>query len=135
MDPGCCGECLTSGHLSAVDLTLTARRVAGWALAQYGYKAYRGSEPSPEEARVLVVADERLRAEALAIANSIWLVRDLVNQPANLMGPAELAQAATDLATMHGATCTSRSGSPLKTDFRRSKRSVKPQQRAGPTCH
>ena len=89
MDLGRRGECLTSGHLSARRFDTDGATVAGWALAQYGYKAYRGSEPSPEEARVLVVADERLRAEALAIANSIWLVRDLVNQPANLMGPAD----------------------------------------------
>ena len=108
---------LPAGTYQPVDLTLTARQVAGWALAQYGYKAYRGSEPSPEEARVLVVADERLRAEALAIANSIWLVRDLVNQPANLMGPVELAQAATDLAIMHGATCDVTIGQPIEDGF------------------
>ena len=112
MDLGCGGECSPAGTYQPIGLTLTARQVAGWALAQYDYKAYRGSEPSPEEARVLVVADERLRAEALAIANSIWLVRDLVNQPANLMGPAELAQAATDLAALYGATCDVTVGQP-----------------------
>jgi len=108
---------LPPGIYQPIGLSLTARQVAGWALAPYSYKAYCGSQPDATDARVLVVSDERLRAEAIAIANSIWLVRDLVNQPANLMGPAELAQTAVDLAALHGASCDVSLGQSIEDGF------------------
>lgn len=39
------------------------------------------------------------------MAQAIWLGRDLINQPANLLGPEELAQAAADVLRVHGAQC------------------------------
>ena len=40
---------------------------------------------------------------ALATARGAWLARDLINTPANLLGPAELAEATTALAERFGA--------------------------------
>ena len=41
---------------------------------------------------------------ALSEAAAAWMVRDLVNAPANQLGPSELAEAAVALGTRHGAT-------------------------------
>ncbi len=43
-------------------------------------------------------------ARALALAETTWLVRDLINLPANLLGPAELAAAAASVLRPLGAT-------------------------------
>jgi hypothetical protein len=40
-----------------------------------------------------------------AIAEGVYLARDLINTPANDLGPAELAEAARRLAERHGAAC------------------------------
>ncbi|GBQ15939.1 leucyl aminopeptidase family protein [Swaminathania salitolerans] len=45
-------------------------------------------------------------APALALARATWLGRDLVNMPANLLGPSELAASARDALAGRGATCT-----------------------------
>ncbi|MBO1324590.1 leucyl aminopeptidase family protein [Acetobacter sp. TBRC 12305] len=47
----------------------------------------------------------RAESEGLAVeqARSIWLARDLINMPANLLGPSELAQAARDVLEPLGA--------------------------------
>jgi leucyl aminopeptidase len=77
-------------------------RVAlAWALGAYGYDRYRGkpAEPRPR----LVVGEAFDLAEPIAIARACALARDLINTPANDMGPAELEQAARDVAAAHGA--------------------------------
>lgn len=50
---------------------------------------------------------------ALNVAQAIWLGRDLVNMPANLLGPSELADSAAALASRHGATIDIVSGAVL----------------------
>ena len=108
---------LPSGYYEPKDLSISARQVASWALAQYRFKAHRGSQVATDEARVLVIRDDALRAEALAIANSVWFVRDLVNQPANLLGPEQLAEVSKVLATAHGATLNVFEGDAVVVDF------------------
>ncbi len=49
------------------------------------------------------------------MAEGEFLTRDLINTPAQDMGPAELEQAARDLATRHGATVTVTTGDDLLT--------------------
>jgi leucyl aminopeptidase len=43
--------------------------------------------------------------DSVATAAAIWFARDLINTPANLLGPRELAEAAAGLARAHGASC------------------------------
>ncbi|MEJ0046836.1 MAG: leucyl aminopeptidase family protein [Rhodospirillales bacterium] len=50
---------------------------------------------------------------ALTIATITWLVRDLINLPANLLGPAELAVAAADALSAAGAEVTIMEGEHL----------------------
>ncbi|GBR08238.1 leucyl aminopeptidase family protein [Asaia siamensis] len=55
---------------------------------------------------------EDVRA-VMPMAQAIWLGRDLINQPANLLGPAELAQEAADVVSAQGAACEIISGESL----------------------
>lgn len=71
-----------------------------WALATYQYDRYRSSGLVPPQ---LVWPDQCDRAAVEAAATSTHLVRDLINTPANDLGPEELASAAETLAHEHGA--------------------------------
>ncbi len=69
-------------------------------LSSYKFSRYKKTAPPPS----LVAPAGCDAARVETIANSIALARDLVNTPANDMGPEELAQAALQLANRHGAT-------------------------------
>ena len=74
----------------------------GWALGGYRFTRYR--EPNGALARLVwPEACDRDRVETLAAA--VTLTRDLINTPAEHMGPEELAAVATDLAKDYGGTC------------------------------
>jgi len=79
--------------------TLSSRAEVLWSLAQYRFNTYKKSEYLPKQ---LLVKIEALPA-VLAEAEAVFLVRDLINTPANDMGPEALAQAVIDLAKMHEA--------------------------------
>jgi len=88
------------------------RFLVGWLIGGYRMSRYRldGSEPPravlvPPMGADLEYADAAARATALA--------RDLINTPANDLGPEELAQAAMDLASGHGARCQVLAGGEL----------------------
>jgi leucyl aminopeptidase len=72
--------------------------VLGFCLGAYVYPAFKAPKRQPAR---LVVPDGQLRA--LSEARSAWMVRDLINAPANVLGPRELAEAALALATRYGA--------------------------------
>lgn len=71
-----------------------------WLLAAYRFDRYK-------DARALktrLVAPEGIDgARLVAIAEGVYLARDLINTPANDMGPAALETAARDLAARHEA--------------------------------
>jgi leucyl aminopeptidase len=73
-----------------------------WAMGHYRYARFKGGEGAKERP-VLVWPDDADRGQVLRVADGLFLARDLVNTPANEMGPAELADAALHLATAHGA--------------------------------
>lgn len=79
----------------------TATRMAlGWALGTYAFTRYRKTAPTFANLMWPAGADQaavRRAAEATA------LVRDLINTPAEDMGPADLAAAARRLARVHKA--------------------------------
>ena len=76
----------------------------GFALGCYRFGRYRKSE-APEVR--LVPPDGVDIAEITRIADGVTLARDLVNTPANDMGPAQLEEAARKLAERHGAAVSS----------------------------
>jgi leucyl aminopeptidase len=87
--------------------------VLGWLIGAYRMAQYRST--STTVARPTLVAPPEadvVYAEAAAEATS--LARDLINTPANDMGPAELAGAAADLASRFGASCEVTVGEELR---------------------
>jgi leucyl aminopeptidase len=84
----------------------------GFLLGAYRFRAFKA--PKREPAR-LAAAEPRSTAGALARA--IWLARDLINTPANLLGPEQLADAALALASEHGATPHRVAGEALVRDY------------------
>jgi len=83
----------------------------GWALGSYRFARYRKSKSAPPK---LIAPKNADVAEASRIAHGIFLARDLINTPANDMGPAELAAAAKALAKQHGAKITVLEGATLE---------------------
>lgn len=100
-------------HLvSDLDADALSAEALGWLLASYRFDRYR--RPSPLLARL--VAPQGIDAPRIeAQANGEALTRDLINTPANDMGPPDLEQAARDLAAQHGADITVITGDDLLT--------------------
>jgi leucyl aminopeptidase len=71
------------------------RFAIGWALGSYSFTRYR---KAPRAASELIWPREADRGHVERTARASDLVRDLVNTPAEEMGPSELARAAKDLA-------------------------------------
>nr|WP_316641998.1 leucyl aminopeptidase family protein [uncultured Roseateles sp.] len=88
--------------LAAEGLQLGAEQAAlSWELGSYQFDLYK---PRKRPAAVLQLASSPDAQRGLALATAICATRDLVNTPAEHMGPAELAEAAKELAKQHGAT-------------------------------
>ncbi|WP_299842212.1 M17 family metallopeptidase [uncultured Paracoccus sp.] len=82
----------------------------GWLLAAYRFDRYKAGSG----AKARLVAPSGVDAARLqAIAAGEFLTRDLINTPANDMGPAALEQAARDLAGEIGATISVTTGEAL----------------------
>jgi leucyl aminopeptidase len=88
----------------------------GWQTAQYRFTRYR-EEKEPEGARVLLTKDAARIAAAQAEARATFLVQDLVNTPAEDMGPVQLEAAAEGLAKAHGAKVKVTRGDALEQEF------------------
>ena len=71
-----------------------------FALGAYRFTRYRKAK---DKAIKLVLPDGIDGAELTRIAEGVTLARDLINTPANDMGPADLEAAARSLAKQHGA--------------------------------
>lgn len=71
-----------------------------FALGSYKFTRYRKAEPNGAQLEIPEGIDA---AELSRIAEGVALARDMINTPANDLGPAELAEAANLLAGRHGA--------------------------------
>jgi leucyl aminopeptidase len=82
-----------------------------WGLGAYRFRRYKpGNGETAPRLKVSAGVDH---AKALAQVEAVWLGRDLINTPAADMGPAELEEAARELAARHGASVTSTVGDDL----------------------
>jgi leucyl aminopeptidase len=88
----------------------------GWVTGQYRFDRYK-SDASPEGPRVLLTARVKAAAPILAEAAATALVRDLVNTPAEYMGPADLEAVAEDLAKRFRAELRVTRGDALEREF------------------
>ncbi len=87
--------------------------VLGFCLGAYRFTAFK--EVSRNCAR-LVCGEVALR-RAREKAGAIWMVRDLINMPANVLGPAELAAETVALGRRFGAATSICSGTALETQY------------------
>lgn len=87
--------------LSEQGLTLSAEAAAlSWELGAYQFDLYKPRRRAPAE---LCLPPSAEAQRGLAFATAMAATRDLVNTPAEHMGPEELAQAAQMIAKQHGA--------------------------------
>ncbi len=95
--------------MTGPDLTEAA---LGWLLESYRFTRYHAQD----EVRAKLTVPAGVDADRLlAIATGEYLTRDLINTPSSDMGPAELEQAARDLAGTHGAAVSVITGDDLLT--------------------
>ncbi|WP_075222943.1 leucyl aminopeptidase family protein [Acuticoccus yangtzensis] len=83
-------------------------------LGLYRYDSYKAV---PEKTAKLVAPEGVDTVDVRRIAKAVGLTRDLVNTPANDLGPAELADAAQALAREYGAVVEITDGEDLETGF------------------
>ncbi|MGO9546694.1 MAG: leucyl aminopeptidase family protein [Rhodomicrobium sp.] len=76
--------------------------VLAWLMGAYTFRRYLSVEP--KKLRRLVLPEGADRAATLAKAQAIWFARELINLPANDLGPSELAGALRDLGGAYGAS-------------------------------
>ncbi len=98
---------LIEGDFDTGDATL------GFCLGGYRFTALK---PAGRGTAHLVCSADAAR-QSLAEASAIWMVRDLINAPANLLGPAELAEETVALGRRHGAETAMISNEALDTGY------------------
>lgn len=88
----------------------------GWASGQYRFDRYR-SERKVDGPRVLLTGTVRAIPPVLAELAAVNLVRDMINTPAEDMGPGEIEARAEMLAKAHKATLKVTRGDALEREF------------------
>ncbi|HEX8216912.1 MAG TPA: leucyl aminopeptidase family protein [Allosphingosinicella sp.] len=84
----------------------------GWLMGQYRFGRYK-EDKAPKGPRVLLSDEPASIDETVAIAEAAFLVRDMVNTPAQDMGPREIEAAAATLAKEFRAELRTVSGAEL----------------------
>ena len=92
------------------------KALLGWQTAQYRFTRYR-EEKEPAGPRILLTRDAKAIEGSQAEAAAVAKVRDLVNTPAEDMGPADLEAEAEALAKTHRADLHVVRGDPLQRDY------------------
>ncbi len=92
------------------DAAVMERATLGWALGGYRFTRYKRAEREPAR----LVMDERVNAKHVQDqVDAVFLVRDLINTPAEDMMPEQLADAVKDLATHFDAVVNETVGDAL----------------------
>ena len=92
------------------------KAMLGWVTGQYRFDRYR-KESEAQGPRILLTGEAKAIGPALAEAEATAWVRDLVNTPAEDMGPAQLEAAAEALAKAHTAELKVTRGDALERGF------------------
>ena len=108
-------EVLPAGTYRLKDLD-AGPALHGWQTAQYAFTRYRAPKDA-EGPRVLLTGEVGRIDTAVAEAQACALVMDLVNTPAEDLGPAALEEQAEKLAKDHGAKLEVVRGDRLETEF------------------
>ncbi len=90
-----------SYYLDKDGLQVAAEQASqSWELGAYEFDLYKARRRAPAELQMVTSVQAQ---RGLAVAAAVAATRDLVNTPAEHLGPAELAQAARLVAQQHGA--------------------------------
>jgi leucyl aminopeptidase len=89
----------------------------GWVLGTYRFSHFRGNAPKPPTANALVAPTGADMPYVHAAAQGMALARDLINTPANALGPVELAAAARSMAERFGGEIHIHSGVELTREY------------------
>lgn len=92
------------------------RAALGWMLAQYRFDRYRRDDKAAGP-RVLLTREPAPIDAFVSEAEAVALVRDLVNMPAADLGPGELEDEASRIATGSGASLTVTKGATLESGY------------------
>lgn len=95
------GSYTATGEVTEVQL---ADMALGWQLATYRFDRFKTEQG--KELATLIMPEKCNITVIEAMAEGIFLARDLINRPANDLTPYALADAAVELAKHHGATCS-----------------------------
>jgi leucyl aminopeptidase len=109
------GESLPAGTYRLVNAD-SGPALFGWAAGQYRFDRYR-AEPAEDGPRVLLTKAAGAIAPALAEVAATALVRDMVNTPAEDMGPAQLEAEVARVAKAHKAEVKVTSGDALEQGY------------------
>ena len=90
---------LPQGRYRLAETPISAFLPLAWAMGSYQFSRYTKAAPRP----VLAVSPSSELERTVNIARGLYLARDLINTPANDMGPAELEAAARKLGESCGA--------------------------------
>jgi leucyl aminopeptidase len=100
-----------------LDAAAATAAAIGWALGDYRFDRYKKAADTPDSdgdrVAILAVPSAADWPHIKRTVEAISLVRDLVNTPAEHMGPPELADAARALAETYGGSCDVISGAAL----------------------
>ncbi|MEM7059684.1 MAG: leucyl aminopeptidase family protein [Pseudomonadota bacterium] len=96
---------------TALDPDAAEEAALGWLLGRYRFTKYKAG--SADDAADFLAPDSVDPARLVGIVEGVFLARDLINTPANDMGPEALATTAKRLADRHGATCQEITGDDL----------------------
>jgi len=105
-DTGALAKALPAGDYAFagdIDPETAEAAALGWMLGAYEFDRYKAAGPVPA---TLQLPDGIDNARVMALADATSLVRDLINTPANDLGPSALGDAAKELAEKFGADFT-----------------------------
>jgi len=88
-----------------------------WGLGAYKFRRYKSNGNHDTGPPGLVLPEGVNRAVVERIVEGVWFGRDLINTPANDLGPQDLEAAARSLAERHGATVKVVEGDELREGF------------------
>ena len=89
----------------------------GWLLGSYRLTRYRSAPPKPSIANALIAPPAADLRYAHAAAQAMGWARDLINAPANQLGPEELATAALELVAQYAGEAVVHSGETLSREY------------------
>jgi leucyl aminopeptidase len=92
------------------DGDMQARLAFGWGAACYRFGQFRPLESTLPQLRL---NDKAAHSQALSLLESAYLARDLINLPANHLGPTELLHYAKNIADQYGAKSSAIQGEML----------------------